>query len=211
MSPEFKPWEKYPALKVSRLSRIADLFREVREECVRLHEPHKGDGPWSLGCRVYERSFFEIKELAKKEQSWLGINQEFHHLAFSFNIGPVPLRFYRGDPEGPPSRYLEYSAGEQIHLQRCIQFDDRPTVDSILRLAVRVDSTTRQTYEVILIEISEEREIVGHYSIPFGASRGVSIETYQATPIDIPAVKAEPINTDAEEGKKEEKSNAGAK
>src|ERR1700679_2392865 len=96
MAPDFKPWEKYPGLKAEYLSRIATLIRDVRQGCVDLFEPEKGDTTWSLGCRVYKRTFFAIKELAKTEKSWLGINREFHALQFSFNIGPVPLRFYRG-------------------------------------------------------------------------------------------------------------------
>jgi hypothetical protein len=64
---------------------------------------------------------------------------------------------------------------------------------------------------VILIEIDEYKEIVGRYSIPFEPTREVSISTFQAPPISIPAVKAEPIKTDTEESQREAKSNAGSK
>ena len=206
---EFKPWEKYPALKPEYLTRIATLMRDVRKNCVALFEPEKGDGPWSLGTRVYERTFFAIKELAKTERSWLGINKEFHTLQFSFNIGPVPLRYFRGDPDDPPSRYLAHTDGELFQLQTCIQFDDRPTVDSMLRFAVGVDST-RQAAEVVLVEIDEFKEVIGQYRIPFEATN-LNIRTFQTPPINIPPVKAEPIKTETKATQRETKPNAGSK
>jgi hypothetical protein len=211
MNPEFKPWEKYTALKAEHLSRIATLIRDVRKGCVDLYEPEKGDGPWSLGTRVYERTFFAIKELAKIE-AWLGINKEFHALQFSFNIGPVPLRYFRGDPEDPPSHYLAHTDGELIQLQTCLHFDDRPTIDSILRFAVEVDST-RQAAAVFLIEIDEYREVIGQYQIPFESAANVNIRTFQTPPINLAPVKAEPIKTETttEASQRETKSNAGSK
>lgn len=206
--PEFEPWLKYPALTVEHLSRIGTLIRDVRKGCVDLFEPEKGDGPWSLGCRVYERTFFAIKELAKAEPSWLGINKEFHALQFSFNIGSVPLRFFRGDPGDPPSHILAQSDGELLHLQYCIQYDDRPTVDSMLRFAVEVDST-RQAAAVFLIEINELKEVVGQYRIPFESAASVNISTFQTPPINIAPVKAEPIKKEESQG--EAKSNAGSR
>ena len=208
--PEFKPWLKYPALTDQRLSRVATVIRKVRQECVDLYEPEKGDGPWSLGCRVYERTFFAIKELAKVEPSWLVINKEFHALQFSFSIGPAPLRFYRGDPEDPPSHVLARSDGELFQLQYCIQYDDRPTVDSVLRLAVEVDST-RQAAAVFLIEIDEFKEVIVQYRIPFESATSVNIRTFQTPPINIAPVKAEPIKTEAQAIPREVKSNAGSK
>lgn len=207
--PEFEPWLKYPTLTAGRLSRVATLIRDVRKQCVDLHEPERGDGPWSLGCRVYERTFFAITELAKTESAWLGINREFHALQFSFNIGPVPMRFYRGDPEDPPTRHLEHTDGELFHLQYCIQYDDRPTVDSLLRMVVEVDST-RQAAAVFLIEIDEVKEVIGQYRIPFESATSISIRTFQTPPIIIAPVKAEPIKTETEASQKETKSNAAS-
>jgi hypothetical protein len=208
--PEFEPSRKYPALTIERLSRVATLIRDVRKECVDLFAPEKGDGPWSLGCRVYERTFFSIGELAKTEPSWLGINKECHALAFSFNIGPVPLRFFRGDPEDPPSRYLAQSEGELFQLQTCIRFDDRPTVDSMLRLAVEVDST-RQAAAVFLIEIDEHKEVIGQFRVPFESAANVSIRTFQTPPVSIGPVKAEPIKKETEAYQGKAKLNAGSK
>jgi len=211
-TPEFEPWLKYPALTADRLARIATLIRNVRKECVDLYEPQNGDGPWSLGCRVYERTFFAIKEAAKDKAvgTWLGINKECHALQFSFNIGPVSLRFFRGDPEDPPSRYLARSDGESLHLQYCIHFDDRPAVDSMLRLAVEVDSA-REAAAVFLIEIDEYKEVIGQYRIPFESATNLNIRTFQTPPINIAPVKAEPIKTETEASQREMKSNAGSK
>ena len=209
--PEFEPWLKYPALTVDRLSLIATLIRTVRKDCVDLYEPQNGDGPWSLGCRVYERTFFAIKEFAKDEAvaTWLSINREFRPLQFSFSIGPVPLRFYRGDPDDPPSHVLARSDGELLHMQYCIHFDDRPAVDTVLRLAVEVDSE-RQAVAVFLIEIDEYKEVIGQYRIPL-ESANFNIRTFQTPPINIAPVKAEPIKTDTAANQREAKSNAGSK
>ena len=121
MVAEIEPWLKYPDLTQTRLTTLASEIRRVRSECVALHTPEDGDGDWSLGCRVYQRTFFAIRELAKIVD-WLTINPELKALQFSFSVGSVPLRYYKGDPDDPPSRYLTHSDGELQHLQTLFRF-----------------------------------------------------------------------------------------
>lgn len=68
--PSWLPWESFPSLHEGRLRIIAEIIRDVRSECVRTHEPSKGDEPWVLGCRAYRRTCFALAEAAK-EHDWL--------------------------------------------------------------------------------------------------------------------------------------------
>ena len=64
----FEPWRKYPDLTRDRLSVIATMIRDVRHGCVLLHDPDEGDGPWSLGCRAYERICLAIRKASRNVQ-----------------------------------------------------------------------------------------------------------------------------------------------
>ncbi len=183
MVPEFKPWLKYPDLTEQRLDAIANEIRRVRRDCVALHKPEDGDGDWSLGCRVYQRTFFAIQQYSKTNP-WLSVLHELKALQFSFCVGSVPLRYYKGDPEDPPSRYLVQSPGEIEQIQLCISFDGRPTVDTILRIAVHVDAM-HEASSVSLIEIDEFKEVVGKYKIPFDAQAS-NVTPMQTPPVSLP-------------------------
>jgi len=98
-----KPWEIDTGLKKEHLTEIAEIIQQVRHETLELHEPEKGDGPWSLGCRIYERTINTIEELAKRA-SWLNVVRE--HLYFVMMIEGVPSRFYKGKAEEPTTRTL---------------------------------------------------------------------------------------------------------
>lgn len=198
MVAEIEPWLKYPDLTQTRLTALANEIRRVRGECVALHAPDQGDGDWSLGCRVYQRTFFAIKELAKSVD-WLTINPELKALQFSFSVGSVPLRYYKGDPEDPPSRYLMHSDGELQQIQLCFEFEGLPSVDTILRLAVDVDAT-RQASSVSLVEIDEFKEVIGKYRVPFDAQTS-RVTPMQTPPVNIPPIVAEPLKKETNEEK----------
>jgi hypothetical protein len=202
MIAEIEPWLKYPDLTQARLTLLANEIRRVRSKCVDLHQPEDGDGDWSLGCRVYQRTFFAIRELSKTVD-WLTINHELKALQFSFSIGSVPLRYYKGDADDPPSRYLTHSHGEELHMQTCFEFEGSPTVDTILRLAVEVDST-RQVASVSLSEIDEYKEVIGMYRIPYD-SQVMNIAPMRAPAVDMPPVVAEPLKKETKEEKIKEK------
>jgi hypothetical protein len=201
---EIKPWLKYPDLTQQRLTTLANEIRKVRSECVALHNPLEGDGDWSLGCRVYQRTFFAIRELSKTVD-WLTINRELKSLQFSFSVGSAPLRFYKGDPEDPPSRYLFQSDGEREHIQMCFEFEGMPSANTILRLAVDVDGATHQANSVTLVEIDEYKEVIGVYRIPFDEAQGVNVAQMQAPPVNLPPAVAEPLKKEISEEEIKEK------
>jgi hypothetical protein len=200
---DFEPWQKYPDLTRDRLSVIATIIRDVRHSCVILHDPDEGDGPWGLGCRAYERICFAIRR-ATLLYNWLQIIPEKSSLAFSFAIGNVPFRFYRGDPDEPPFHYQSKSYGETNYIQLHLALDmgNIKSLDGVFRLAVETNDLEVST--VTLVETDVDGSPINSYLVPFdeGATNLVSI---QATPpVDLPPVVAEPLGKE-EETKKREK------
>src|SRR5260370_32398199 len=148
----FEPWQKYSDLTRDRLSVIATIIRDVQHGVVLLHQPDNVDGPWSLGCRAYERICAAIRKAAII-YNWLRILPETSSLGFSFATGNVPFRFYRGNPEEPPYNYQFKSYVEVHHLQLCFALDNGfHVIDGILRLAVDTDGNG-EVSSVTLVEM----------------------------------------------------------
>ncbi|MGA3212860.1 MAG: hypothetical protein ABSD20_16255, partial [Terriglobales bacterium] len=130
MNDDFRPSKKYAPLTDERLSVIAGALRNVRNNTLLLYDPFAGDGEWSHGCRVYERSCFAVRELAKTN-SWLTIVTEAERLRFTFAIEGIPARFYRGSPDDPPGNYLVSTFGE-LHQQQLVLIEGFRPLDKIL-------------------------------------------------------------------------------
>src|SRR3989304_6986551 len=98
-----KPWEVHSALEKERLKTLASTIRAVRHRSVELHQPEEGDGHWSLGCRIYERT---INAIAWESQNipWLKVIR--NNLYFLMLIDGVPVRLHKGDIENPDFRVL---------------------------------------------------------------------------------------------------------
>jgi hypothetical protein len=182
MSNDFHPTTKYPALTDDRLSLIAEALQDVRNKALILYDPLNGDGPWGLGTRVYERSCFRIKQLAQK-YAWLTVIEEDPKPRFTFAIEGLPIRFYKGSPDDPPSNYLVTTFGELLQRQLFPEF--RP-LDKILRIAIETDREGRVS-SAKLVELDEAGEATGVYVIPFGTARP------NVVPIEPKAVHLEPV------------------
>src|ERR1019366_8752443 len=155
-----------------------------------------GDGPWSLGCRAYERVCFALRS-APNKHDWLGILQQATMLEFGFTIGTIPFRFYRGKPDDPPENYVIKSFGEVKHLQFCLDIEGLRPVDKILRFAVDVDAT-REVSSITLVEMDDAANITGTWPIPLdGASSNVS--PIQTPAVDLPPVVPQPLTKKDEE------------
>jgi len=185
--PEFEPWTKYPALTAERLAIMADLIREVRHDAVLAHEPGKGDGNWGLGTRVYERTCFKIEKLAEKSPDWLTILHELKGLQFSFALGNIPFRFYRGTPEEPPDRYSIRTFGEIHHLQLCLQLEGIRPLDKVLRFAVETSPATLEVTAVSVVEVDKAGSPVGVYEIPLKQRQESNVAVLQAPPVELPS------------------------
>lgn len=195
----FEPWKNYPDLTRDRLSTIAGIIRDVRRETVVLHDPEHGDGPWSLGCRAYERICFAIRKAAN-DSDWLTILQQTRNLEFGFAIGTIPFRFYRGKPDEPPDNYLFKTFGELQHLQLCLEIEGLRPIDNILRLAVETDAT-REVSAVTLVELDDAGNALSVYPVPFGGNLQ-NITSIQTPAVDLPPVVAEPLKKEEEQEQK---------
>jgi hypothetical protein len=162
---DFEPWLKYPGLTRERLSSVAVVMRQVRDNAVLLHDPAGGDSQWSLGCRVYARTCFTLREFAKKHD-WLAVVEENEALRFTFSIGRVPLKFYRGDVEDAPGHCRVISEAESIARQLLLDLDGIAVEDRLLRLVVAV-SGDGQTQSVTLTELEKGGALTGKFVIPF--------------------------------------------
>ncbi|MGI4829833.1 MAG: hypothetical protein ACRYFU_16805 [Janthinobacterium lividum] len=193
---EFEPWMKYPDLTEDRLVAVANEIRHVRSECVMLHRPEDGDGNWCLSCRVYERTFRTITRLSS-ELDWLKINSELNALQFSFRIGSVPLRFYKGRPKDPPSRYLTHSDGEIAAIQLCLALEGTPVGDTVVRLAVAVGADL-EVSSISLVEIDEYMEPIAVYRVPVQV-HVTNVVPMQAPPVSMPPAIAAPRKREQQE------------
>jgi hypothetical protein len=187
MSNDFRPTTRYQGLTDERLSLIAEALQEVRNKALSLYDPLNGDGPWGLGTRVYERSCFRLKQLSQ-QHGWLTVIEEEPKPRFTFAIDGLPLRFYKGSPDDPPSNYLVTTYGELLQRQL---FPDLRPLDKILRIAIETNLEGRVS-NAKLVELDEAGEATGVYEIPFGAARS-NVVPLESKPIHLEPITVEPI------------------
>lgn len=199
MKNDLNPIEKYPPLTDDRLSLIAGALRDVRNTTLSLYDPLGGDDQWSHGCRVYSRSRFRIRELSKSN-AWLTVIEEDPKPIFTFAIEGIPIRFYKGSPDDPPSHYLVTTYGEIAQRQL---FKDLWPLDRILRIAVETDAEGRVS-TVKLVELDQAGHATGVYLIPFDVSLG-NVVSFETKPIAPDAPEVVPIDTEAENEKRDKR------
>lgn len=194
----FRPWESYPALTLERLATVARIIKDVRRDTALLHDPAFGDDTWCLGCRSYSRIRFAIGEASLKHD-WLRILPESAPLRFTFTIGGIPIRFYHGDPEDAPKRYLTRTFAE-LHQQRlALDFGSSEVFDSVLRLAYELDERGHvSTVALVRIDDTTE-EPLEVFEIPadFPTERVIPM---QVRPIDLPPVLIDQPNSEESTG-----------
>jgi hypothetical protein len=191
--PEFEPWTKHPSLTAERLSIVADLIRDVRHDSVLAHEPGVGDTNWGLGTRVYERTCFKMQTTAPEYSDWLTILPEMKGLQFSFAIGSVPFRFYRGTPDDPPDRYNIRTFGELHHLQMCLKLEGLRPLDTILRLAVETNPATLEVSAISVVEVDKASNPIAVYAIPLVRPQSSKVTVMQAKPVELAPPQIEPL------------------
>lgn len=173
---EKKPWEIHPDLTEERLAFLARLIRSVRAEAVDAHDPVKGDTSWGLGCRSHERTLFAITNAAAGiAASWLTVIEPGLH--FVFAVGSVPLRFYRGEADHPPTKSLQRNYVEIVQAQTSLfslpGFETPATAVAaayLWRIAIETNFDG-SVDRVVLVEVSEDgQSIRTTYEIPESAS-----------------------------------------
>ncbi len=127
-----KPWEIEPNLQKEYLCQLGHIIRDVRQGVLDLHDPDDGDGPWSLGCRAYERTINILEKIAET-LPWLKVIRK-QSLYFLILVDGVPLRVYKGRFDNPPGRTLRKDYPELRFRQ--LSFDQR---EWMWRIAVEPD------------------------------------------------------------------------
>jgi hypothetical protein len=154
------PWEFHEDLSRDRLQLVANILRDTRNSTLAEFNPTAGDGAWSLGCRIYERSAYKVTEAARELLPWLKIIEP--PLRFIFSIGEVPVRFYRGDADAAPGDHLKVALAEQLQLQ--LAFNDA-RVDLIWRFVVETN-IAGEADSIILIGRTKAGEVGCRYEVP---------------------------------------------
>ncbi len=133
-----KPWEIQPALTKDRLCELGRIIRDVRHGTLTLYDPGEGDGPWSLGCRVYERTI-NIIQRETEDLSWLDFHRS-NGLYFVIYIEDVSIRFYKGSIDEPTVRTLRQRIPEIMGRQLEFPFYQS---EWFWRIAVDIDEEGR--------------------------------------------------------------------
>lgn len=166
-----KPWEIDKRLAKPCICEVGKIIKHVRHKTISLHDPDNGDGPWSLGCRIYERTINTFVEKSKI-LDWLGYIKD--NLYFVVLVNGVPIRFYRGTVEEPTNRTLRRLSPERKATQLLFDFEEP---EWFWRIVV----DTELNGEVLRLVLAQFDEMGGHqnpWEIPI--SRPVAV----MTPVD---------------------------
>ncbi|MES9858885.1 MAG: hypothetical protein ABW166_20145 [Sedimenticola sp.] len=195
--PDKMPWDYHLDLSEDRLLFIAKLIMDIRHDTLELHDEESGDSPWSFGCRVYDRTrMILVKESTHIE--WLTVPDP--SLKCIFQIGSVPVRFYRGDADEPTKRTMARSYTE---LQQCAIAFEGDDKNLLWRFAVEADSSGEVT-SITFVGLSESEEVKCHWSAPIfePVATVTDIASFSGDGVDIgPPVVAPPnVDEDSEIG-----------
>jgi hypothetical protein len=191
---QLSPWPHYPGITSSRLSYVAGCLIKARAGCVALHDPPSGDNAWSLGCRAYIRSCFEIRE-ASDHVDWLTVLPDVMPLRITFAIDGWPIRFYRGDVATVPRKYLSATASELLQQKLAFNDAELAPLAVMLRLAV-LTSPAGEVLSVRLVEFDTSTKLPSRsFDIPLGeVSIGVAPFSTPRPGVILPPVAVGLIN-----------------
>jgi hypothetical protein len=189
MNRDFLPWKVYSPLTQQRLSIVGNLLREARHGTVELYDPLNGDTPWSHGCRAYVRQIHAIREGAKR-YTWLTILPDEEALRFTFAIGGIPIRFYRGAPDEAPERYLQKTFAEIRQLQ-LVLIEGLRIPSKVLRMSIETDAEG-EVAEINVVELDKAGQPLSTYLIP-AVALGDNVVPAETRAIELPPLLPEPI------------------
>jgi hypothetical protein len=185
----FLPWDTYSPLTPERLSIVADRLRKARDGTLRLYDPIGGDTPWSHGCRAHVRQIKAVLDGAR-EYDWLTILPDEEPLRFTFAIGGVPIRFYRGTPEEIPTHHL-YRTFTEIRQLQLVLIPEARKKAKILRMAIELDAEGNAS-EISLVELDASGTPVHVYSIPEAVAKS-NVVPAQTQAIELAPLEPEPL------------------
>lgn len=154
-----KPWEIEPGLAEDCLSELARILRDVRHKALHLHDPVEGDGPWCLGCRIYERTINTI-ERKSNEYDWL----RFHRtdLYFVIFVNNIPIRFYKGRIDKPTARTLRQRYPETTYKQLPLSFYQP---EWFWRIAIETEEDG-SVFRIVIAQFEESGTSCNTFDIP---------------------------------------------
>lgn len=196
MPTPFEPWQFYPSLTLENLTFVAGIMRDARDGAVQLHDPEAGDSNWSLGCRAYSRIMAQLRR-ASLITPWLTVLPETQALRFTFAVGSVPLKFYRGDADDVPQKSLERSWAELRQMDLAFKTDGIEITD-LLRIAIEPDASGK-TSTVTLVEVEESGRPLRVFQIPLDAA---NVIVMKPKPINLEPPTLGAIDVSAEEGER---------
>jgi hypothetical protein len=177
---DLMPWQIHEDLTRERLVLLATLITVGRNNALERYHPEIGDNAWTLGCCGYAYGKHEIiKASGTGQHDWLQLVDEGQQ--FTFRVGQVPVRFYRGLAEDPHERTLRQAFPEMRQLALALE-DGRDLRGMIFRLAV---------------ETGLEGEIT---RIIFLALRGASVECFWPIPVGAKPAVLYPVQESRDEG-----------
>lgn len=159
-----EPFDLHPDLSHERLQAVVDIIAAARNGGADSHDPDAGEGAWSLGCRVLERTMHDISVAAEKT-AWLNVVDPSRH--FRFAVGQVPLGIYKGDPENPNRRTLKQRLPELLAAQTAFSFHDPTPESTALRIAVETNAHGRPV-EISLVHLrtdGQDDEVLNVWSL----------------------------------------------
>ena len=189
----FEPWLYYPSLTLERLAFVAALMRDARDSAALLHDVEAGDSSWSLGSRVYSRIMAQIEQ-ASVETPWLRVLAESQTLRFTFVVGSIPLKFYRGEADEVPRKCLVRSYAELTQTELAFESDGIEST-SLLRIDIEPDALGR-TSTVALVEVEESGSPLRVFQIPLDSANVIEMTP---KPINLAPPSLEPIDESTEE------------
>jgi hypothetical protein len=120
---ETVPWDFHPDLTAARLQDVAQLIASGRDAAMEIYDPVRGFNGWLLGCCAYQFGRVRIERAVEDGTlPWLGLMRGTKH--FIFQIGLVPVRFYRDDPDDPSEKVLRQSEFEARQLSLALNDDE---------------------------------------------------------------------------------------
>lgn len=133
---ESKPWDFHGHLTHDALVAVAGLIAQGRSDALIRHNEEIGDDGWTLGCSAFQFARFQINKAAGGSGfEWLAIIDPTKQ--FIFQIGDVPVRFYKGDADQPSDRTLRQTFSELNQL--AFTFGDEEGAGLAYRFAVETD------------------------------------------------------------------------
>lgn len=181
-----KPWEIHPSLTEEKICHLAKIIKEVRDKTLELYRPEEGDGVWSLGCRIYERTINTIHS-ESKAINWLDTIR--NGLYFVILIDGVPIRYYKGDVDNPNQRSLNRKHLELEAQQYMFKFYEP---EWFWRLVVETDENGG-ILRIVMVQFTESGNFQNLWEIPIHEPVRVVISTAlkyrESVKLDKPPVK----------------------